>query len=326
MQIDELVDQGQKEKAVKVIFNTIVDYAREKQFDKAEKLRERLIEVNSMALNEIINSGEIIETERSKAIDLKHKKIWATLYDEFTTEEANALYFALKKIKINPDKTIIKQGKLSNKLFFIEQGTLKVVYFKNGREMFLKNIIPGEVSGNDTFFPISVATTSAITLEQSTLHYLEREDFDNIVKKYAGFDKKLEQFCKKNVRGEIKDIIKNQGIERRNYNRYKASGKVAVYKLDPNKQPNKIPLYGLLEEFSEGGLSLMIKSSNKAEARLHLGKIVLLKIIFEETGLKLAKNGIVLSVDNQLFKNYSMSLKLLKPIPLLKLQEVIGSN
>jgi hypothetical protein len=29
-----------------------------------EKLRERVIEVNSMALNEIINSGKIIEAER----------------------------------------------------------------------------------------------------------------------------------------------------------------------------------------------------------------------------------------------------------------------
>jgi hypothetical protein len=29
-----------------------------------EKLRERVIEINSMALNEIINSGKIIEAER----------------------------------------------------------------------------------------------------------------------------------------------------------------------------------------------------------------------------------------------------------------------
>ena len=35
------------------------------KFDRTEKLRERLIEVNSMALNEIINSGKIIEAERS---------------------------------------------------------------------------------------------------------------------------------------------------------------------------------------------------------------------------------------------------------------------
>jgi hypothetical protein len=35
-----------------------------KKFDRTEKLRERLIKVNSMALNEIINSGKIIEAER----------------------------------------------------------------------------------------------------------------------------------------------------------------------------------------------------------------------------------------------------------------------
>ncbi len=64
MQINKLVDQGRKEKAVKIIFSSIVDYAKAKQFDRVEKLRERVIEVNSMALNEIINSGKIIEAER----------------------------------------------------------------------------------------------------------------------------------------------------------------------------------------------------------------------------------------------------------------------
>jgi hypothetical protein len=47
-----------------IIFSSIVDYAKAKQFDRVEKLRERVIEVNSMALNEIINSGKIIEAER----------------------------------------------------------------------------------------------------------------------------------------------------------------------------------------------------------------------------------------------------------------------
>jgi hypothetical protein len=42
-----------------------ISFHLKKKFDRTDKLRERLIKVNSMALNEIINSRKIIEAERS---------------------------------------------------------------------------------------------------------------------------------------------------------------------------------------------------------------------------------------------------------------------
>ncbi|MCD4720652.1 MAG: cyclic nucleotide-binding domain-containing protein [Desulfobacula sp.] len=325
-QINELIDQNQKEKAVKFIFEMIVKYANSKQFNKAEKLREKLIQVDSMALNEIINSAEIIEVEKLKLIDLNHKKIWAALYDRLTNEEANAFYFALKKVRIMPAKEIIQQGKLNNKLFFIDQGILKVVYSKEGHELFLKNITKGETSGQCTFFSISVATASVISMEQVKLHFLEREKYSRLVEKFAGFDGKLEHFCRKLVKQEIEDILKKKEIERRYHNRYKASGKVAIYMLDSKGQPNKTPFHGMLENLSEGGLSFSIINSNRETARSYLGRFVLLKMISNKTGLKVAEKGIVLSVYNRLFNNYSISLKFIKPMSLIKMQEFRDVN
>lgn len=324
--INELLDQNQKEKAVKFIFEMIVKSANAKQFNRAEKLREKLIEVDSMALNEIINSAEIIEAEKSKVIDLDHKKRWAALYDQLTNEEANAFYFALKKVRIMPDKKVIQQGKLNNKLFFIDQGILKIIYSKDGHELFLKNIAKGEISGRRTFFSITVATASVITTEQVKLHFLEREKYSRLVENFAGFDGKLEHFCKKLVNQDIEDILKKKQIERRDHIRYEASGKVAIYMLDVKGKPAKTPFYGILENVSEGGLSFSLTGLNSETARSYLGRSVLLKMISNKTELKVVEKGITLSVYNELFNNYSISIKFLKPVPLIKIQEFIDAD
>jgi len=324
--INELLDQNQKEKAVKFIFEMIVKSANAKQFNRAEKLREKLIEVDSMALNEIINSAEIIEAEKSKVIDLDHKKRWAALYDQLTNEEANAFYFALKKVRIMPDKKVIQQGKLNNKLFFIDQGILKIIYSKDGHELFLKNIAKGEISGRRTFFSITVATASVITTEQVKLHFLEREKYSRLVENFAGFDGKLELFCKKLVNQDIEDILKKKQIERRDHIRYEASGKVAIYMLDVKGKPAKTPFYGILENVSEGGLSFSLTGLNSETARSYLGRSVLLKMISNKSELKVVEKGITLSVYNELFNNYSISIKFLKPVPLIKIQEFIEAD
>ena len=324
--INELMGQNQKEEVVKFIFEMIVKYAKAKQFTRAEKLREKLIEVDAMALNEIINSAEIIELEKSKVIDLSHKKEWAALYDKLTSEEANAFYLALKKVKIMPDKNIILQGKLNNKLFFIDQGILKVIYSKDGHELFLKNIATGEISGQNTFFSITVATASVISIEQVKLHFLEREKYTRLIEKFAGFEGKLEHFCKELVKQDIEDILKKKEIERRYHKRYKASGKVAVYMLDSKGQPNKTPFYGILENISRGGLSFSLTGLNRETARSYLGRFILVKIISGKRGVKVAQKGIALSVYNELFNNYSISLKFLNPVPLNRMQEFIDIN
>ena len=62
--VDELVGKNDKEAAVKLLFDLTVKYARGKNFTQAEVLREKLYEVDSMALTEIVKSGEIIEEKK----------------------------------------------------------------------------------------------------------------------------------------------------------------------------------------------------------------------------------------------------------------------
>ena len=53
--IETYIKENKKEQAVELLFDLIARYAEAQHFGKAELLRERLFEVDSMALDEIVN-------------------------------------------------------------------------------------------------------------------------------------------------------------------------------------------------------------------------------------------------------------------------------
>ena len=70
--VEQFIASGDTDAAVKLLYEMIIENARAKNFMEAEKLRERLLEVDSMALNEIISSAEIIEEEKTQSLDSIH--------------------------------------------------------------------------------------------------------------------------------------------------------------------------------------------------------------------------------------------------------------
>ena len=97
-------------------------FAKEKNFEKAEELREKLYEVAPMALAEIVSSGEIIEEEKRLTMDKSHLKTWARLFDTLTTDESNGLYFAMKSKAFKADQPVFEQGQLDSRMYFIKTG------------------------------------------------------------------------------------------------------------------------------------------------------------------------------------------------------------
>ena len=69
----ELINNGQKDEAAKLLFELIVDCAENNDFAKADSLRQTLIKTNPMALTEIISSGEVLEEKKYNKIDQIHK-------------------------------------------------------------------------------------------------------------------------------------------------------------------------------------------------------------------------------------------------------------
>lgn len=312
----ELIEQNRKDDAVKLLFELIVSHADSQNFDKADELRQTLLDTAPMALTEIINSGEIIDDRKSKGIDPGFKQIWASFFDAFSPEEANGFYYSLTTIKVPPGKTIIRQGKLNDKLFFINSGRLKVICRSGADEIVVKEMGPRDISGMSSFFAISLATTTVMTTTPVSLSYLTRKALNDLKEALPGFDTRLMELCSKTVPADTSQIIRRQETDRRQYKRFPAEGKVALFIVNAEGKPISKQIYAVLEDLSIGGAAFIIKSSNKETARALLGRNAMIKLISArgDDVPKETKKGKITGLQDQLFNNYSISFQFLKPL------------
>jgi len=307
--VDQYVKQGNNEGAVKLLFDLIVTYAKKKDFAKAEVLREKLYEVDSMALNEIVRSGEIIEEEKSESIDQDHLVIWSKLYDILSDEQSNALYYAMKKATYDIDETLFKQGERNSSLYFINQGQLKLVYRDQDREILLKTLGTGHIAGEDTFFFETVCTTSMITLSRVKLNFLEKDTLLKWRDEFPGLESRLQEYCLKFKK--VHDVLKAKNLDRRSQKRIKLLGKGMIQLLGASGKPLGRAFKGEFSDISVGGLSYIIRVSKKETARLLLGRKMNIKFVLplRNSKQKIDKTGTVIGVRAHPFDDYSIHIK-----------------
>lgn len=319
--LEKHIRGGNSEVAVQLLFDLIVDSAKNKRFAQAEKYRDRLYDVDAMALNQIIKANEIIESEKSSGLDSDHFYLWEELYGALSKEEANALFYAMKEDVLEVDQAIIHQGKANNCLYFVNQGRLKVVHNSESKEVLINRMGSGTIFGDDTFFSINVCTSSVVTLSRSYLNYLDKPTLDDLSKKYPHLTGNLKAYCE-SQKG-IESILKEKGLDRRSDHRYKLSTKLMaqVIKRDTHK-PMSRPFIGELSDVSRGGLCFYIKTKNLNTMRMLTGRHLIASFDikthkFEKT-LKVI--GIVQGVQGHPFDEYSVHMKFLQALetPIVK--------
>lgn len=270
--VDGYVQTGDTGTAVRLIFNAIEAAARRKDFARAEALRERLFEVDAMALTEIIKAGEIIEAEKSDALDQDHLDLWPELYETLTDEEANALFFAMTEQVFEPNDAILEQGKEYNCLCFINEGQAKAVFRQGDREQLLTTVEKGAIVGHRTFFSPSVCTISVIALSRVKASILNRSVLPEWKQHMPALESKLSNYCLKLEKTE--DLLKKKGVDRREQKRIDIRGKARIQMLSPAGKPAGKPFPGELSDLSVGGLAFFIRSSKKETIRLLLGRAI----------------------------------------------------
>ncbi|MBI9084818.1 MAG: HEAT repeat domain-containing protein [Desulfobacterales bacterium] len=285
--VDDYVQAGDTDAAVKLIFNAIEAAARRKDFARAEALRERLFDVDAMALTEIIKAGEIIESEKSDALDQDHLDLWPELYETLTAEEANALFFAMTEQVFETNDTILEQGKEYNRLCFINEGQVKAVFRQGDREQLLTTVEKGAIVGHRTFFSPSVCTISMIALSRVNASVLDRSVLPEWKQHMPALESKLSNYCLKLLKTE--DLLKKKGVDRREQKRINIQGKTRIQLLSPAGKPAGKPFRGELSDLSVGGLAFFIRSSKEETIRLLLGRRI--NIAFKIQG-KSASHGI----------------------------------
>lgn len=312
--VEKYISDNKTGPAVKLLFDMVVKCAKGKNFSKAESLREKLMEVDPMALSEIIRSAEIIEEEKSGSLDKAHMDIWSGLYGKLTPEESNALFYSMKEIVCEANEHIFKKGDHNSKLYFIDQGELKMVYEQKGKEILLKKLKPGDMAGQDTFFSISICTTSLLALSKVKMHYIENDVLARWNKEIPTLEPKLKDYSLKTENAH--DLLKKKGMDRRQLDRHSISGKVAVQMINASGNPVGNAFRGELSDISASGISFYIKTSDRKNASFLLGRN--LNLLFTLPGKaapeKITQSGTVIGVSYHLFNDYIIHLKFAKEI------------
>jgi CRP-like cAMP-binding protein len=314
-QIEEQIQKGDTAAAVKGLYELIVIYAKDKDFEKAEALRDRLYDTDSMALTDIINANEIIEQEKAGAISVDHRRTWSKLYDRLSNEDAGLLFHAMHEQTFDGGQTVYHQGDLNNRLYFVNQGQLKIVHQSEDKEILIKSLTEGDTFGEDSFFSINVCTTSVVTMTAVSLSCLERNVVEGWQTKHPVLESQLREYC---LSGDpIEAVLKRKGLDRRVYERLTISTEVSaqVISTDTN-QPLSRPFTGILTDISCGGSCLFIHTRNRNTVKTLLGRrlSVGLQVPTKKGPKKVKLVGIVQGAQWHPIDKYSIHLEFTDPL------------
>lgn len=287
--------QGKMDAAKKLLVDLIGRMARQRKFTQAEQLRDWLIEIDAMALSEIIRAAELIEEEKQASIDKGHLEIWAKLYDVLTTEEFSTLYHCFEHRRYDNEEVVVNQGDLQTSLFFINSGKIKLFFREDGGDVLVKTMVRGEVLGAGAFFDASVWTISAASLGTSEVSALRLENLLRWKEDYPALESKLNDFCRKFER--VDQFFKKSEKDRRKFRRTKASGRITAILLNGEGQNTGVKTKGELADISAGGVSFYIRISKKENARILLGRNVRILMPGSETaGETAGHKGVIMAV------------------------------
>ena len=302
--LEKYLKENKKAQAVKLLFDLIAKHARENHFSKADALREKLFEVDPMALDEIVKSAEIIEAAKIAAIDQVHRHIWSHLYDQLTKEETIALYYGTKSGSYEADQIVFRQGEMNSNLYFINEGELRMFYHKDKHTVFLKTLGPGDIAGDDTFFTNSTSTTSISTGSAVKLNFLEKTVLQNWRTETPNLANKLRDYCAQ--RETVEALLQNKELERRVHQRYALSGNAVIRIMD---RPGMKGFKGDLSDISASGISLIMNTSAQS-AELLLGCRLNIKFVWPEGApeLKIDQNGRIVGIHSRMFNEYLINV------------------
>ena len=324
-QINDLLSNGQKSKAIAVVIQQIEISAEQKLFGRAERLRELLIQIDSMALMEIIRAAEIIEDAKKASIAKHHYVIWQQLTEILTQEEFVSLYHATSQQYYPNGEIIAKQGQSLPTLFFVNSGQVQLYAVSQDGDVPLKVVRKGEIIGAETFFEASVWTVNAKSLG-AELSLLSLQKFKDLSTQYAGIDSKLSDYCARFQSAGT--LFKKTKKSTRRFDRTKTSGRVTYLLLDNQGKEMSIGAKGDLLDVSMGGVSLSIHSSKKQNAINLFGKKIRVKI---QSGIPASwsmHDGVVRAVRNNdvIGNEYSLHVEFQNYLNSSEVQNIVDSN
>lgn len=296
-----------------ILAGRVRELASKGAFKEAEAVREELMNQDAMALSLIVSTAEFIEEQKTKFLDQKHLELWGKLYEDFSPEEINCLFYSLEKNTVAKGKLLMAQGKTNNRLFFLESGEVSVFYRQDGKYLTLLKLAAGDILGEDTFFEIALSSLSAGTLSEVSLRSLDRKEAQSWQDKIPGLYEKLGDYCRKYGRHE--EASSQKDLDRRTTIRYPVSGVATAHILDQQRKKTSAYFKGGIVDISRSGICFTMKCSKPETARALLSRQLEISVAFKgDEDNPFQTRGTIVKVAFHLHTDYTVHVNLLQTI------------
>ncbi len=315
--IREVVAQGDQEAIARLLLDLIVQHAGQRNFDRAETLRDQLYDAAPLALNEIVKANEIIDAEKSGSIDSEHLELWSGLFKSLESDEASELYYAMKSASVPAGQPVFEKGQYNSNLYFVLSGKLKILHFdpKEKKEIVLKELRTGSLFNMEAFFSFTVTTSAVVAVDDSGLRYLEQRILDRWKSQFPGIEPKLNSYCRQFE--DVRALVKKTGADVRSSPRYLVSMEAIIQFIDTYGKPAKKPFKVSLFDISSGGISFGLKLNRRQEAAQLLGQALVMQTgyVLDGNKRKVTQKGRIIAAHLQPFGESSVHVQFDKPLP-----------
>lgn len=305
--VEQYLTAGQNDKAFALLYKLAVVSAKKRNFAASETFRDRLYEIDSMALSKIVEVNEIIEAEKDKAVTTDDRNLWTPLFEGLSAVQANDLFLSLKKETIEGGTLILEQGRTNDRLFFVDQGQVSMFYSDHEKEFLIARMGSGDTFGEDTFFSVNVCTASVKTLTRTHLRYIDKTALDKLKATHGSLESTLKKVC---LSGRsIFNRLRQKGIDRRSFKRINLNTKISFQLLASNVSQRSVKAE--LWDISKGGLSFYFQSKNPRAVQSLIGQNIGVRFNLNVNGntKAVALSGVVHGVQSHPLDEYSVHLK-----------------
>lgn len=297
VEMRRILHQGDSKAAGRFLYQQARTAGRERDFVAAEMLRDRIFQVDPMALDEMVELSDWLENQKKAIVEPLQDETWSKLGGLLTPAELRGLQKAMHREQYGKGELIIRAGEADESLYFITSGTVGLHSLSGGDEQFLKRMKPGDILGSAPFFTASLWTFSLRALADVHVHLLRREAFGPLVEEFPEIGTKLHRYCAK-YEEMIAELMKTTGSDRREFPRFPAVRPIAGCLQDPFGTGQSNTFHGHLVNISRQGLSFATTIAARENPRLLVGREIVSAI--HADGATLARcSGIVVAVSQE---------------------------
>ena len=291
---------------------------------QAEQFREELMQIDTIPLKQIIAAANLIEDAKLAGIDNEHQLLWIDLYDCLLPEEKSVLFYSLEDKKIPAKTVFLRQGHVNNSLYFLEDGHVDAVFTKGKENNLVLQIAKGGFFGEDSFFCMSVCTSSFVSRSDLIVKVLTRDKAMSWEEEFPGLFAKLDSYCHKF--GRYEELFERKRSEKSRFKRLSVHGQVCADILNTAMRQTGKQFKATVADISRGGACFFIKASKRETARSLLARPLRMVFALQATTevKQIVTFGRVVRVKYHLENDYSVHVKFAKTLEPDTLEEMLA--